>query len=134
MSSDVASLKGRVYVKDLSFDHELWDNEMKFYRSELEIFEHRLEHNVVRLSDQEALRELEHYQNQFIRQNEVIDILNKKVRKNRKNLTRASVDGEISNNHVLMLDYNSLKDEFETFEKIYANLKRRFMEFNHKHF
>lgn len=134
MSSDVEPLEGRVYVKDLSFDHELWDNEMKFYRNELEIFEHRLEQDVVRLSDRDALRELEHFQNQFIRQNEVLDILNKKVRKNRKNITRNSVDGVVPNNHELMVNYKSLRDEFEVFEKIYYNLKLKFVNFNHKNF
>ncbi|UTW65913.1 hypothetical protein KFE94_14820 [bacterium SCSIO 12643] len=134
MSSEVLPVEKRVYVKDLSFDHELWDNEMKFYRNELEIFDHRLEQDVVRLSEQEALRELEHFQNQFIRQNEVLDILNKRVRQNRKSITRNSVDGEIKNNDEIINEYNSLRDEFETFERIYADLKKNFLDFNHKHF
>ncbi len=134
MSSDIASVEGRVYVKDLSFDHELWDNEMKYYRNELEIFEHRLEQDVVRLTESEALRNLEHFQNQFIRQNEVLDILNKKVRKNRKNITRSSVGGRIADDNQLVKDYVQLRDEFEVFEKIYFNLKRDFVDFNHKHF
>ena len=134
MSNDVASENVRVYVKDLSFDHELWDNEMKFYRNELEIFEHRLEQDVVRLTDREPLRELEHFQNQFIRQNEVLDILNKKVRKNRKNIARNAVDGKVDSDHELMVNYKSLRDEFEMFEKIYYNLKIKFLDFNHKYF
>ena len=134
MSNDVAPAEGRVYVKDLNFDHELWDNEMKFYRNELEIFEHRLEQDVVRLTDRDALRELEHFQNQFIRQNEVLDILNKKVRKNRKRIARESIDGRVPDDHDLIKNYVSLRDEFEMFEKIYYSLKRKFVDFNHKHF
>lgn len=134
MSTEITPVEGRVYVKDLSFDHELWDNEMKYYRNELEIFDHRLEQDVVRLTDREALRELEHFQNQFIRQNEVLDILNKRVRQNRKNLLRVSVEGAIDTNHNLVNDYNSLRDEFETFEKIYSELKKKFVDFNHKWF
>ena len=134
MSTDIAPAEGRVYVKDLSFDHELWDNEMKFYRNELEIFEHRLEQDVVRLTDKEALRQLEHFQNQFIRQNEVLDILNKRVRKNRKNVARASVNGGIAIDHMVVKNYVGLRDEFETFEKIYYDLKRKFVDLNHKYF
>lgn len=134
MSNDIAPAESRVYVKDLSFDHELWDNEMKFYRNELEIFENRLEQDVVRLSDPDALRKLEHFQNQFIRQNEVLDILNKKVRKNRKNVARASVDGGVSDDHDVVRNYVALRDEFATFEKIYYELKRKFVNFNHLHF
>ena len=134
MSNDIAPVEGRVYLKDLSFDHELWDNEMKFYRNELEIFEHRLEQDVVRLEDREALRELEHFQNQFIRQNEVLDILNKKVRKNRKSITRVSVESGVDSGSELVKNYVELRDEFEIFEKIYYSLKRKFVDFNHKHF
>lgn len=134
MSTEIIPVEGRVYVKDLSFDHELWDNEMKYYRNELEIFDNRLEQDVVRLTDADALRELEHFQNQFIRQNEVLDILSKHVRKNRKNLLRVSVEGTIDNEHNLINDYNALRDEFETFEKIYSELKKKFVDFNHKWF
>lgn len=134
MSNDVAPAEGRVYVKDLNFDHELWDNEMKFYRNELEIFEHRLEQDVVRLTENDALRDLEHFQNQFIRQNEVLDILNKKVRKNRKRIARVGVDGGVADDHDLVKNYVALRDEFEMFEKIYYGLKRKFVDFNHKHF
>lgn len=134
MSSSIAPYDGRVYVKDISFDHELWDNEMKFYRNELEIFEHRLEQDVVRLTDKEALRELEHFQNQFIRQNEVLDILNKKVRQNRKSIVRESVEGAVFYNSITMEKYKNLRNEFEMFEKIYFDLKKSFVDFNHKHF
>ncbi|MGB0391813.1 MAG: hypothetical protein ACPGRC_07950 [Salibacteraceae bacterium] len=134
MSNDVAPVVERVYVKDLSFDHELWDNEMKYYRNELEIFEHRLEQDVVRLTDKESLRELEHFQNQFIRQNEVLDILNKKVRQNRKSITRESIEGSVFHNSVTMEKYKALRNEFEVFEKIYYDLKRSFVDFNHKNF
>jgi hypothetical protein len=134
MNSEVLPVEKRVYVKDLSFDHELWDNEMKFYRNELEIFDHRLEQDVLRLVEKEALRKLEHFQNQFIRQNEVLDILNKRVRQNRKGITRNSNEGEIKNNEGIITEYNNLRDEFEIFEKIYSDLKRDFLNFNHKHF
>jgi hypothetical protein len=134
MNVDVATIVKRVYVKDLSFDHELWDNEIKFYRNELEIFEHRLEQDVIRLNDKEALRELEHFQNQFIRQNEVLDILNKKVRKNRKAISRESLEGTVFHNSVTMEKYKTLRDEFEVFERIYFDLKRDFVAFNHEKF
>ena len=134
MSSDVASVQGRVYVKDLSFDHELWDNEMKFYRNELEIFDHRLGQDVVRLTDNEALRQLEHFQNQFIRQNEVLDILNKRVRQNRKNLSRSSVEGAIATDHKFVSEYGELREEFAIFESIYSDLKKKFVDFNHQWF
>ena len=38
MSVETVPTESRVILKDLSFDHELWDNEMKYFRNELEIF------------------------------------------------------------------------------------------------
>lgn len=134
MSSKAAPIVERVYVKNLSFDHELWDNEMKFYKNELEIFEHRLEQDVDQLIEKKALRELEHFQNQFIRQNEVLDILNKKVRQNKKSISRETVDGSVFHNSITMEKYKALRTEFEVFEKIYFDLKRNFVDFNHRNF
>lgn len=134
MSSKLGPIVERVYVKNLSFDHELWDNEMKFYKNELEIFEHRLEQDVDQLQEKQALRELERFQNQFIRQNEVLDILNKKVRQNRKSISKETVDGSVFHNSITMEKYKALRNEFEVFEKIYFDLKRNFVDFNHRNF
>lgn len=134
MSVETVSLEKRVYVKDLQFDHELWDNEMNYYRNELGIFDHRLAQDVARLQNNDALRELEHFQNQFIRQNEVLDILTKRVRQNRKNLSRTAVEGTIDSSDEHVAENAALRDEFETFENIYSDLKKKFVDFNHKWF
>ncbi len=132
MSVEELPVDEKIYLKDLQFDHELWDNEMKYYRNELEIFDHRLEEIVQRYKDREILRHLEHFQNQFIRQNEVLDILNKKVRKHRKRLALYNQDEPVTRDHEYLKAHWELRDEFNTFVKIYKDLKKEFFDYLNK--
>ena len=129
MSSEVAVAEGRVYVKDLSFDHELWDNEMKFYRNELEIFEHRLEQDVVRLSDRQALSELEHFQNQFILHGEVLDIMKHDIHLHESDMSAHDVKNENAMDSSLVIKHIAFRSRMETQRSIYGDLKKEFFAF-----
>lgn len=133
MSVETLPAESRMILKDLSFDHELWDNEMKYFRNELEIFDHRLEEIVSRSESRDFLREFEHFQNQFIRQNEVWDILNQKVRKHRKKLMRNLADVQSDPKHEYFEEHKMLREEFDTFVRIYTDVKNKFFVFLDKY-
>ncbi|MCB0786643.1 MAG: hypothetical protein KDC02_20845, partial [Flavobacteriales bacterium] len=63
------------HINDLHFEHQVWLNNLRFYKDEIAIFEHRLEDVVTRNTDREFLAQVEHFQNQYIREKEVIDEL-----------------------------------------------------------
>ena len=67
------------FSNDLRYDHNIWENELNFYKRELSIFETRLVEMLNRKPSRDLLRELEQYQNQFIRQKEVVDNVNHKI-------------------------------------------------------
>ncbi|MFT4568448.1 MAG: hypothetical protein ACI9FN_003417 [Saprospiraceae bacterium] len=67
--------KKAIYIDDLHFEHKLWKSQLEFQRDELKVFTHRLEEVVVRWTDKDVLSKVEHFQNVFIRHNEVIDTL-----------------------------------------------------------
>lgn len=111
----------------LHLDHQLWLNELKFYEDEVTIFEHYLEEYVKKAGpdQKELMADLEHFQNQFIRQKEVIDELKHEIRLSEQRLSkeiqlgvRMTDDDKIRHNH--------LKDRMETFRKIYRELKAEF--------
>jgi hypothetical protein len=133
MSVETVPPASRVILKDLSFDHELWDNEMKYFRNELEIFDHRMEEIIGRSENRDFLREFEHFQNQFIRQNEVWDILNQKVRKHRKKLMRNLADVQSDPEHEYFNEHARLREEFDTFVRIYTEIKNKFFVFLDKY-
>lgn len=133
MNEQKIPLKERVYLKDLHFDHELWSNELSFYKNELTIFNRRLEEIVVRYTTKEVLAKLEKYQNQFIRQAEVIDILNHEIKVKEQELARFAKENPVAIEHHYFPDHKELRDEFHTFKKIYSELKQDFIRFLSKY-
>ena len=128
MNTDIP-VEERVYMKDLHFDHLQWMNEMDFYKEELKIFTHRLEHIAEYNNKQEIMQEVERYQNHFIRQNEVIDEFTHKVKEHEHHLAKYAEDHPVALDHVHFKDHVEMRDEFETFVKIYNELKTDFHRF-----
>jgi hypothetical protein len=112
-------------IQTLHFEHKLWLNELKFFADELIIYNHRLEDLVDKSNDKEMLASLEHFQNQFIRQKEVLDTLTHDINIHEKSL-KAVFEGKIEAD----TDYHEyLRDQVDTFKKIYNELKAEFYRF-----
>lgn len=120
------------HIDELHFEHRLWTNNMKFYYDEVCIFENRLEELVQRNTKIEVTSQIEHFQNQFIRQKEVSQQLVSKCGDHDKFLANQAKEHPIAIDHVLFADHTKLRDEVETFEKIYKELKAEFMDFLRK--
>lgn len=119
----------KVHISDLHFELNLWLNELKFYKDEIKIFNRRLEDIVNRNTDQEVMRQLEHFQNQYIRQIEVIDELRHEVKQHENILEQEVIDNPIDVDHRYFEDHTELRDQAVQFKKIYAELKAEYMRF-----
>ena len=64
-----------IYNSDLFFEHKQWRRELFFWEDEIKSFKNRLSELVVRWTDKKMLAKLEHYQNQFIIQENIINKL-----------------------------------------------------------
>ncbi len=110
----------------LHLDHQLWNNELSFYKDEVNIFESYLEEFVKKAEDhKDLMADLEHFQNQFIRQKEVIDQLKHDIGLSEQKLSKEIQQG------VRMTDEDKIRHEqtrerIETFRKIYRELKIEF--------
>ena len=118
----------RVHLSDRHFELNLWLNELKFYKDEIKIFNHRLEDIVSHESKREAMQHLEHFQNQFIRQEEVIDVLKHEVKQHENVLEKVASSGDDLDDSNLE-QQNDLRDQVKQFKKIYYELKNEFMTF-----
>ncbi|MBK9148213.1 MAG: hypothetical protein IPM12_10425 [Flavobacteriales bacterium] len=125
MSTTTASTT-KARIGDLHFDHMEWINSLGFYKDEISIFEHRLEDIVRRNTKQEVMAELEHFQNQFIREKEVIDELRHDIKQAENELERESKDHPVAIDHRWFADHTSLRERFLTFEKLHRDLKGEF--------
>lgn len=127
MSTTPTSEK-RVHIADLHSDHTLWLNTLAFCKQEIGILERRMEEIVTRNTRADVLAELEHFQNQYIRQREVIDELTHELKQHENELAREAKEHPIAIDHRLFVDHGAQRDAMFTFEKIYAELKAEFMQ------
>ena len=117
----------RVHLIDLHSDHELWLNTLRFCKDEIGIFEKRLEDIAKRNTGRDVMAELEHFQNQYIREREVIDELRHDIKQHENYLQQYASEHPVAIDHVLFKDHAGLRDRVNTFEKLYHELKAEFM-------
>ena len=115
------------YIGDLHFDLQTWLNALRFYRDEIMIFEHRMEEIARRNNGSEVMAELEHFQNQYIREREVIDELRHDLKQHENLLEKEAKDHPIAVEHRYFSDHGDLRDRMMTFEKLYKELKEDFV-------
>ena len=115
-----------VYIGDLHFDHMEWLNALQFYKDDITVLEHRLEDIVRRNTNGEVMAELEHFQNQFIREREVIDELRHDIKQEENRLEKEAKDHPVAIDHRYFTDHSELRDRMVTFEKLYRELRSEF--------
>ena len=127
MTSNVATKQ--IYISDLHFEHRIWLSELKFRKEEINIFEKRLGEIVVRNSDKNMLAKLEQFQNQFIREKEVIDELRHKIKEHENHLAHYAHEHPVAIEHQHFGDHKQLRNEMKSFREIYFVLKEDFFRY-----
>lgn len=114
-------------IEKIHFDHRLWMNELSFFSDELKIYEHRLEDLVSKNNEAIVLSLLEQFQNQFIRQREVLEELHHDIKVHEQKLGEAMRKGQEAPLDPAFHQY--MKEEMESYRNIYTDLKRKFYSF-----
>jgi hypothetical protein len=117
-----------VHIGDLHSDHVLWIATLDFCKQEIGILERRMEEIAARNTHTDVLAELEHFQNQYIRQREVIDELRHEIKQHENVLEKEARDHPIAVDHRLFADHTGHREAMVTFEKLYRELKAEFMQ------
>lgn len=118
----------KVDVQDLHFEHKLWTNELEFFAGELKFFENRLSDLVMRYREIEVLAQLEQFQNQFIRQKEVLDKLLRDIRVHEQSLgMKLRKEKDLS--EPFLDEHTAMRHRMSDYRKIYAELKDKFFHF-----
>jgi hypothetical protein len=119
-----------ISIAGLHQEYQLWIRELTFFREEIRTFETRLELIMQRNSRQGVLVSVEHFQNQFIRHKEVIDQLRYELVHSERQL--ALIGFSLSDqgmDQIRTSQHPRLREEMETFRKIYKDLKQEFRRF-----
>lgn len=124
------TVTAKVTLAQLHLEHEIWLNALSFYRDEMNILDKYLLEIVKKNTGQEVMKEVEHFQNQFIRQKEVLDELTHDIREHEKLVISQVKDlNPIQAEKSKFDDHLELREYFETFTRIYAELKSEFLLF-----
>ena len=117
------------YLKTLHAENVEWSKSLGFYSDELKSFELRLSEVVIANTGTEVLSQAEHFQNQFIRQREVIDILNHEMNVGEDKILEEVKNNDVATDHRKMEAHSELRDQMQAFEKIYREMKAEFIEY-----
>jgi hypothetical protein len=117
------------YIQDLHGDHNNWLSDLALAKDEIKSYQLRLQEVNAANNDTETRALVEHFQNQFIRENEVIDILKHDIAKYEHELSAATAANNVASDRRRVADHPELRDRMETFSHIFADLKYEFREF-----
>jgi hypothetical protein len=106
-----------------------WVNDLTFYKDELNVFQTRLEEVAKQNNKLEVMTEVEHFQNQFIRQHEVIDTLKHDLKKFNNTIVENISKNPVASDRRTTAAPVELEDQYQTFLKIYNELKADFEKF-----
>jgi predicted RNA-binding protein len=110
-------------------ENKEWMNSLLFYRDEIKVMENRLQEIASKNTSKEVLARVEHFQNQLVVQKETIDTIKHEI-----NLSNDVINAEVNKNLTAIgqrkiKDHSVLRDNMESFEKIFKSLKGEFNTF-----
>ena len=116
-----------VFLSDLNFNLDVWKRELKFQEDEMDYFEEKLEHVVIRNLGKEVMVPLEGFQNKIIHERKVMGHLRHRIRMKKRELAKSKFE----NNAEIVFQEKQvlLKDEMKTFVKMHYQLKESMMDF-----
>ena len=126
-------IKEVLYDENLHFEHEIWMSELDFWDIELKSFTNRLSELVTRWTKNEVLKQLEHYQNQFILHGGVINNLREIIEEHEASIAGHNLKGNKSLDVALVKRHFEFREKMEKQRQIYTELKKNFFQFLSKY-
>lgn len=131
MSTEVKTEEAtkNVYLEDLVNDHKMWLSELKLQRAQVEIFRNRLAEVLNKNTSHDVQAYAEQFQNKFIRQFEVIDILDHEIKVDEKKLEVFAKEHPVALDHMYFEDHVKMRDQIFTNSRIWQDLRDDFYSF-----
>lgn len=111
------------------FDHAAWINKLKFYRDEIVILEKQLEEISSKNNRKDVLAMVDHFQNQFLIQKNNINNILHVVKRDEKKLILEIAGNPVAVDHRETDDHSKERDQVQTFEKTFNELRAEFKGF-----
>ncbi|MCK0146625.1 hypothetical protein MWU78_13295 [Arenibacter sp. F26102] len=118
-----------IYNSNLHFEHETWRRELFFWKDELIFFNIRLSELVTRWTKKEVLKQLEHFQNEFILHGGVIEDMLEAIEIHETRIAGQNLTGQDAIDTTMVKKHMEFRKKMEIQEQIYADLKKDFFRF-----
>jgi hypothetical protein len=119
-----------ISIRSLHLEYQLWTRELVFYKEEIKIFEDHLATLLEKNTRYDVPAQIEHFQNQFILQKEVIDFLKHDLHVSERQLAKFVYDMSGDGIEGIKMDnHGKLRERMMTFRKIYREIKNDFRRF-----
>ena len=117
------------YISEIHNDHKIWLSVLALSKDEIKSFRNRLSEVDAMNSGNEIKALVEQFQNQFIREIEVIDELVHDIHKHEQEISDALAVNAVAADHRKVADHPELRDRMSSFSKIFNDLKSGFVAF-----
>jgi hypothetical protein len=102
---------------------------LELSRDEVLSFENRLQEIIKSNTSKDILAQVEHFQNQFIRQKEVIDALSHDIHEDEIRIAENVKENNIAVEHRRIEQKFSLEERMQIFQKIFTEIKSDYLKF-----
>lgn len=116
-------------IIDQHLENEDWLKRLDFYKEEIVILKERLDEVTVKNNAPEFLKNVEHFQNQFIVQRNNIDELAHAIKMNEKKLVNEVHANPVAVDHRKVESHEPESDFMSYFEKNFAGLRIEYNQF-----
>jgi len=119
-------------LNEMKSEHDQWQDRIRFYKDEISHFNNHLGRLSLSGKSVDLMASVEHFQNQFIRQKEVLDIIRHDF-KQHENLIEALEIGKAAEpNDGIQRIHSIQRDKLDQFEHIFHELRNDFNLFLNK--
>lgn len=116
-------------IFDQHSENQNWLKSLEFYKEEISILNKRLQEVTGKNNAPDFLKEVEHYQNQFIVQRNNIDELAHAIKMNEKEIVKEVNANSIAVEHRKVESHEAEADFLGYFEKNFAELRTEYNKF-----
>ena len=119
-------------LNEMKNEHDQWQDRIRFYKDEISHFNNHLGRLSLSRKSVDLMASVEHFQNQFIRQKEVLDIIRHDF-KQHESLIEAREGGNAAEpNDGIQRIHSIQRDKLDQFEHIFHELRNDFNVFLNK--
>ncbi len=119
-------------LSEMKSEHDEWQNKIRFYRDEIKQFNHHLGKVAKPGAPRELMATVEHFQNQFIRQSEVLDIIRHDFKQHENLIEDLEKPESIAPGDSIQKIHSVQREKLDQFEKIFHELRGEFNVFLNK--